>query len=81
MISAKSLAVAIIGNPTKTYNATTAASLTSANYSVTGLIGTDAFTVTETVGTYDLSDAGGRTVTALLAAADFTPAGSTLAGN
>ena len=80
-ISPKSLSVSIIGNPTKTYNATTTASLTSANYSVTGLIGADAFTVTETAGTYDLSDAGSRTVTALLAAADFTAAGSTLAGN
>jgi filamentous hemagglutinin family protein len=80
-ISAKSLAVSIIGNPTKTYDSTTTASLTSANYSVTGMIGTDAFTVTETTGTYDLSDAGNRTVTALLSASDFTAAGSTLAGN
>ncbi|MFZ4611970.1 MAG: beta strand repeat-containing protein, partial [Gemmataceae bacterium] len=80
-ISPKSLSVSILGNPTKTYDSTTTATLASANYSVSGLIGTDAFTVTQTAGTYGLSDAGSRTVTALLAAADFTAAGSTLAGN
>ena len=39
-----------VGNPAKTYGGTTAATLTSANFSLTGLVGADTFTVTQTAG-------------------------------
>lgn len=65
------LTATILGNPTKVYDATTAASLTSANYALTGFIAGQGATVTETVGTYDSANAGARTVTAALGSADF----------
>ena len=80
-ITAVSLTAVIIGNPTKDYDGTTAATLTSANYSLDGLIGSEEITVTETSGTYDSKDAGSRTVTVTLGAEDFTAVGSTLLSN
>ena len=80
-ITAVTLTADIIGNPTKDYDGTTAATLTSANYSLDGLIGSEEITVTETSGTYDSKDAGSRTVTVTLGAEDFTAVGSTLLSN
>ena len=74
--------VSIIGNPTKTYDATTTAMLTSANFSIAGLVGTDKFTVTQTAGMYATANAGsGITVTTSLSAGNFTPYGSAVANN
>ncbi len=69
------LSISIANNPTKTYNGTTAATLTSSNYSLTGFIGSQGTTVGQTTGTYDVADAGSRTVTAALAAGNYTPTG------
>src|SRR5262249_39298754 len=38
------LTASIIGTPTKTYDGTTSATMTSANYDLSGLVGTDSFT-------------------------------------
>ena len=63
--------MAIIGNPTKTYDGSATAALTSSNYSLSGLVGSETFTVNQTVGTYDSANAGARTVSATLAAGNF----------
>jgi filamentous hemagglutinin family protein len=77
LIGRATLTAAIIGNPSKTYDATTLATLTSANYALTGFVGSDGATVTETSGTYSSADAGLRTVTATLGSADFVADGGT----
>ncbi len=75
------LTAAIIGNPTKTYDSTTAATLGSSNYALTGFISGQGATVTQTAGTYDIADAGSRSVTAALSSGDFTAAGATNLSN
>ena len=80
-ISQRALAAAIVGNPSKVYDATTTATLASANYSLTGFVGGDSATVTKTAGTYDSANAGARTVSTTLAAGDFSGAGGTLLSN
>jgi len=81
-VNPEPLTVSIIGNPTRTYDATTAATLTSANFSIAGLVGTDKFTVTQAAGMYATANAGsGITVTASLSAGNFTPYGSAVANN
>ncbi|WP_197284818.1 YDG domain-containing protein, partial [Piscinibacter sakaiensis] len=67
----------IVGNPTKTYDGNTTATLTGANFSLTGFVGSDGATVTRSTGTYDSADAGARTVTTTLANGDFSPTGAT----
>ena len=67
------MTAAIIGNPTKQYDGTTAATLTPANFSLTGLVGSESLTVSQTAGTYNGKNAGSATtVTATLAPANFT---------
>ena len=67
----KTLTASIIGTPTKTYDGTTTAALTSANYQLTGLVNGDSFTVTQLAGTYNSKDTTANTVTA-----SFRPATS-----
>ena len=71
-INRKTLTAAIAGNPTKIYDATTAATLAPGNYTLTGLVGGESASVGQTSGSYASADAGSRTVTATLAAGDFT---------
>jgi hypothetical protein len=81
-VNPEPLTVSIIGNPTKTYDGGTTATLTPANFYITGLVGTDKFTVTQTMGTYASANAGMNIgVTAYLSAINFTPYGSTMASN
>src|SRR5438477_465365 len=76
------LTAGIIGDPAKPYDGNTSATLTSANFSLTGLVGMESFTVTQTSGTYNSKDvATAVTVMANLAAGDFTPEAGTLASN
>ncbi len=75
------LSAAIVGTPTKTYDAGTAALLSAANYSLSGFVAGQGASVTQTAGTYDLADAGNRTVSASLNAANFSPNGGTLLSN
>ena len=71
----------IVNDPTKTYDGTTTATLTSANFQLTGWAGSDGATVTQTVGQYASANAGTEEVTAQLTSSDFTPTGSTNLGN
>ena len=85
------LYVAIVGNPTKVYDGTTGATLSSANYALTGFVSGEGGTVnTGTVGTYytdvtlttpskDVLTA--TTVAATLAPTDFTANAGTLLSN
>src|SRR5205085_946207 len=76
------LTAGIIGDPAKPYDGNTSATLTSANFSLTGVVGMESFTVTQTSGTYNSKDvATAVTVMANLAAGDFTPEAGTLASN
>jgi len=63
---------AITGNPTKPYDGTTTATLTSANYVLTGFVSGQGATVTQPVGQYWSANVGAQPVTANLVAADFT---------
>jgi sugar lactone lactonase YvrE len=78
VVNPATLAASIIGNPTKVYNGTTAATLTSANYQLGGLVGADSFTVTQTVGAYAAATAGTQTVTATLTSSNFTAVSGSL---
>ncbi|HEY2052152.1 MAG TPA: YDG domain-containing protein, partial [Caulobacteraceae bacterium] len=74
------LTIIIVGNPTKTYDATTAATLTSSNFSISGFLTGQGATVNQTVGTYASANAGIETVTANLSG-ELTPTGSTILSN
>src|SRR4029078_2966181 len=66
----------------KPYDGNTNATLASANFQLTGLVGTESFTVTQTSGTYNSKDvATATTVSTTLASGDFTAAVGTLASN
>ncbi len=81
-ITPLSLTAAIIGTPTKTYDATTSAVLTPANYSLTGFVGGQGASVSQSAGTYALSDANAAdTVTASLAAGAFSGTAGTILSN
>jgi hypothetical protein len=80
-INPANLTASIVGNPTKTYDGTAAATLGAGNYSLIGFVGTESLTVTQTSGSYDGKDAGARTVTAILAGGNFTAGAGTLLGN
>src|SRR5205807_10214692 len=47
-ITAATVTASIVGNPTKTYDGTTNATLTSANFSLSAVISGESFTVTQT---------------------------------
>ncbi|MGB6449113.1 MAG: YDG domain-containing protein, partial [Steroidobacteraceae bacterium] len=71
----------IVNDPTKTYDGTTTATLTPSNFQLTGWVGSDGATVTQTVGTYSSANAGAEGVTAQLTSSDFVPEGSTNLSN
>ena len=75
------LTLALIGNPTKTYDSTTPAALTSANYSLSGFVAGQSATVTQTSGTYGAPNAGSEPVTAALTAANYTAGSGTNLNN
>ena len=81
-ITAKSLTASLIGTSSKQYNQTTAATLASGNYNVSGFVLAEGATVTQTVGTYDSKNVGtGKTVTTTLVIGDFTANSGTLLSN
>lgn len=69
LINKAPLSIDIVNYPTKTYDATTAATLTGSNYQISGLIGGQTAAVSQTAGTYDSANAGLRIVTADLTGA------------
>jgi hypothetical protein len=81
-IDPKQLAVTLAAPIEKTYDGLTTATLTSANYSVTGFIGAETGTVTQTAGVYASQHAGTSiSVTASLAASNFSAGTGTTAGD
>jgi filamentous hemagglutinin family protein len=80
-ISPVVLTASIVGNPTKTYDETTTATLDSNNYSLSGFVGSDGITVTQTNGTYGSSQAGAEPVSANIGVGDYTAVGSTILSN
>jgi hypothetical protein len=81
-INAATLTAALIGNPTKVYDGNTSATLTAANYNLTGFIGTQNAAINQTVGSYNSANVlTANTVLANLAASDFTANSGTLLSN
>ncbi|MEI9989831.1 MAG: GLUG motif-containing protein [Rhizomicrobium sp.] len=81
-IARKALSASIVGNPTKIYDGTTEATLSAANYSVSGFVTGQGASVSQTSGSYASANAGTNDiVTASLTGADFVAAGGTLLGN
>ena len=81
-ITAVTLTAVIIGDPTRPYNGNTNATLTGANFSLTGLVMGEAIGITQAVGSYNSKDVvTANTVTANLATGDFTAAAGTLTSN
>ena len=80
-ILAKALTATILGDPTKTYDGTTAATLTPASFQLTGLVGSDSFTITQTAGAYDSKDTSAVAVGASLSPSDFSAGAGTPASD
>jgi hypothetical protein len=73
---------ALQGTVSKVYDGTNSAILTSANYALTGWLGSDGAMVTKTSGVYDSANPGGsKIVTVSLSASDYTPTGGTNLSN
>jgi len=66
------LTASIVGDPTKTYDGTTTATLGSINYSLSGFVGTQGATVNQPSSVaYGGADAGPQTITANFASTNF----------
>ncbi|WP_160273949.1 YDG domain-containing protein, partial [Staphylococcus aureus] len=81
LINQRALTAAVTGVPEKVYDGTNLATLTSANYQLTGFVAGEGATVTQTSGTYASSDAGFRQVTVGLGIGDFVANSGTLLSN
>ncbi|GAB2562332.1 filamentous hemagglutinin N-terminal domain-containing protein [Dyella jejuensis] len=77
------LTITFSGNPTKTYDGTTAATLDNAGFTVSGFVAGQSAVISQTSSsTYASPNAGnGIAVTATLEASDFTPASGTSLSN
>jgi filamentous hemagglutinin family protein len=72
----------LTGNVIKVYDGTNIATLTPANYLLTGWVAADGATVTKTAGTYDTGNTGtSKAVTVSLSNGDYSPTGSTVLSN
>lgn len=80
-ITQAQLISSLVGNPTKTYDGTTDATLTNDNFQIFGFIAGEGADVTQTHGVYDTKDPGQKNVTALLSAGDFAAIGATNLAN
>ena len=78
-LTVNTLYASLIGSTTKIYDGTSVALLIPDNFSLSGLVGTDSFSVTKNSGTFATKDAGSGfiNVSAILAATDFNPQNST----
>ncbi|MCW1920274.1 YDG domain-containing protein [Rhodobacter sp. KR11] len=76
-IDRATLVVSITGTPSKLYDGTTSATLTAANYTVTGLAPGEAVTLTPGPATYAALDPGTQTLTAALTRFSYAPEGAT----
>ena len=76
------LTIQFAGDPEKTYDGSTTSTPTQANYSISGFVGGQSATISQTSSTYATANAGtGIPVTATLTASDFTPATGTSMSN
>ncbi|MEJ7137181.1 YDG domain-containing protein [Amphibiibacter pelophylacis] len=81
-ITPKALSASLTGATSKIYDGSTAASLGASNFSLSGFVGSEGATVSQTTGRYLDANAGsGKTVSATLAAGDFSASGATLLSN
>ncbi|WP_303795107.1 autotransporter-associated beta strand repeat-containing protein, partial [Sandarakinorhabdus limnophila] len=81
-ITPKPLEGTLIGSVSRTYNGTSLATLSASNYSLSGLVGNESFTVNKTRGTFDNQNVGsGLLVTATLGPADYSAGAGTLLTN
>jgi hypothetical protein len=81
-ITARTVTASIVGDPSKTYDGTTGATLTSSNFSLSNLVSGESFTVTQTSGSYNSAHvASASTVTANLSSSNFTAGSGTLASD
>src|SRR5205823_2755974 len=58
VINPAPLTAAIVGNPSKTYDGTTVATLTSGNFTLSGFVGSEGASVIQTTGAYASANAG-----------------------
>ncbi len=76
------VAAALTGTTTKTYDGTTTATLTPANFLLSGFVNGDSASVTKTTGDYESKNVGSNLmVSTSLARSDFAPAGATQLSN
>ncbi len=81
-IDPAALTATIVGNPTKTYNATTTATLSGSNYQLNGFVTGEGAAVNQPSSVaYDSADAGSRTVSATFSPTNFVATGGTLLSN
>ena len=81
-VNPATLTASIVGDPTKPYDGNTTATLTSGNFSLSGVAAGDSIMITKTTGTYNSADvASANTVTVALASTDFTAGTGTLLTN
>jgi filamentous hemagglutinin family protein len=81
-VSVSATTVALTGTVGKVYDGSNAATLEPSNYLLTGFMGSDSATITQTSGSYDTADAGaGKLVSVTLANADYAASGVTNLSN
>jgi len=81
-ITAASLTAAITGSPSKVYDGTLTATLTSANYSLSGFVAGEGATVLKTLGTYNSQNVlTANSISTTLASGDFSANTGTLLSN
>ena len=71
----------IVNNPTKVYDSTTAATLNSSNYSLSGLLSGQSITINKATGTYSSPNAGVEPVSTSLNASNYAAGAGTLLSN
>ena len=81
-ITPRQLLVSIVGNPTKVYNGSVQALLSSANFGISGWAPGEGGTISPTAtATYDSANAGARTVSAVLTPGNYVVNGGTSLSN
>ena len=79
-VAAKALTASLTG-VSKVYDASNAATLASGNYVLSGMVGSESFSITKTSGLFNASDISASSVSATLAAGDFSAGAATFASN
>ena len=80
-INKKTITASLIGTVSKTYNGTLSATLASSHYQLSGFVGSESATITQTMGNYDTKNVGtNKEITVSLSDA-YAPASGTLLSN